>query len=361
MSTTDQAFIRAYQQDVAVGSVTLTFRKPPQAATQPEPATLKLQQYTLSDVLEGQESAAKTNHDAIDTSGQQAGPLEGWGQIATVHVGLGSVVPPPHANFGGIESGRAKRLLGQSPKASLSSFVEQIVASSAAVDPFKPALEIDAVRWPAVCETLLTRHAERFQQLKEELCREAEAGKQVIALTGVDRNEGRTTLALCLAKLMAGTGLKLALVDADFDNSQLAGRLGIEVPHGWEATLTDDTPLADVMIDSIGDRFAIVPLGVKASSDVIASNDSASSMRGIPTAIDELKNHYDLILLDAGPLGDGSKTSRWLLDKSTNVDGVIVTHDLRRGSASRLAAACLRLADAGKPQLGIAEMFATEA
>src|SRR5215510_11041110 len=93
----------------------------------------------------------------------------------------------------------------------------------------KPALEIDAVQWPAVCEKLLAKHADRFDKLAIELCRAAANGQKVTAISGLRRGEGRTTLALCLAQRLAACRSKVVLVDADFCNPSLAAQLQIAV------------------------------------------------------------------------------------------------------------------------------------
>jgi hypothetical protein len=74
----------------------------------------------------------------------------------------------------------------------------------------------------------------------------------------------------------------------------------------------------------------------------------------------ELADHFEFVLIDAGPLGGESATSQWLLDSAAGVQGVILAHDVRRQSASRIAAVCLQLAEAKHRQLGIAEMFTEE-
>ena len=160
----------------------------------------------------------------------------------------------------------------------------------------RPALEVDAVRWPAMCETLLMQHGERFDRMAVEICREAGLGQKIIAITGLRRGEGRTTLALCLARRLAAGRASVALVDADFSNPSLAAQLHISVDRGWEAVMRSEETLWEVMIESVSDRLAVVPLAAEAASDY-----SPAAFR-IAATLNELAEHYDVVLVDAGPI-----------------------------------------------------------
>jgi Mrp family chromosome partitioning ATPase len=105
------------------------------------------------------------------------------------------------------------------------------------------------------------------------------------------------------------------------------------------------------MIESTTDRLAIVPL-----CEAHLADEMPRPVYGIAAVLAELVEHYDIVLIDAGPLCAGDAAD-WLLDSAAGVQGVIVAHDTRRNSASQLAAACLQLAEAGVRQLGIAETF----
>ncbi|HTQ39425.1 MAG TPA: hypothetical protein VMJ32_10370 [Pirellulales bacterium] len=356
------------------------------------------------------------------------------GSIAAIDIGLGSVIPPPHAKFPPMDapaaaqsheqpsasaSGSAEEIgkatpsgaisdlgaphagvskphisLGRSPKAALSSYAGFTAAATTASDKTKPALEIDAVRWPAVCETLQAKATDGFDRLAADLCTEAEAGRKVTAITGAARCEGRTTLALCLARQLAAANAKVALVDADFSSPQMAALLGIAVERGWETALAGDETLWETMIDSVTDKFALALLGrgvsasapaastgqhavlipvtgsetkgVHVASVHVAGSGDAVPVRFVPqafriaAALSELAEHFDVVLIDAGPLGQDSATTQWLLEPTVGVHNIILAHDVRRNEAHKLAAACLQLAEAKQHQLGIAETFVGE-
>ena len=58
----------------------------------------------------------------------------------------------------------------------------------------------------------------------------------VVAIAGSARESGVTTLTLSLARALAQAGKKVALVDANMDDPQLAERLGVSVCAGWDQT-----------------------------------------------------------------------------------------------------------------------------
>ncbi len=187
-----------------------------------------------------------------------------------------------------------------------------------------------------------------------ELSREAGNGFNTIAITGVHRGEGRTTLALCLARRLAAGRAKVALVDADFSNASLAAQLYIDVDRGWEAVLDDSETLWEVMIESATDGLAILPLARN-----LGHYESPAAFR-VASALGQLAEHYDIVLVDAGPLNAETPASQWLLEPENGVHSVILVSDTRQTKPHQLAAGCVQLAEAHCRQLGIAEIFVVE-
>ncbi len=191
----------------------------------------------------------------------------------------------------------------------------------------KPALEIDAVRWPAVCEQLISKWSDRLDRLVEQLRGEAASGVRTLAITGTHRREGRTTLALCLARKLAASDTKVALVDADFANPRLASQLSIGVQRGWESVLCGEESPWEVMIESLADRLALLPLGAPATPE----ETSIGSYR-IAATLHELAEHYEVVLIDAGPIGLDDTIPHWLFDSSAGVQATILAYDARRSA-----------------------------
>jgi Mrp family chromosome partitioning ATPase len=287
-------------------------------------------------------------------------------RFTTIHVGLGSVVPPPHVSFSGHRATTTTSRTTEPVKKTaepgepadqklpLSSF------SSARAKPlppnsWKPALEVDLVKWPAICQELLTQYADRFDGLTDEICRRASREKLLVAITGLRRGEGRTVLSMCLARRLAAANLKLALVDADFENPHLAGNLGLAVDRGWESIIDGDASAHDLMIESIVDRFALLPL----QASVPHAKVVASAYR-LAATLDQLVEHHEVVLIDAGPIDADENHQHWLLNPAIRIDAVIMARDMRHNDAGQWAAMSARLASARRSPWGIAELFLNE-
>jgi Mrp family chromosome partitioning ATPase len=368
MSSTDQAFIRAY------GEPTRGSRTAPPPAHAP-----------ATDFFEGvltQSETAWTNVAPVEVNATE--PV--WTlHSSSIDIGFNSIVPAPHfmrrpAPALVVEPAlvaapttvhRADRFeldepceevavnvraaavdvaFGSSPKAPLSSYLGR-ERDAGGYSAARPMFEIDAVRWPVMCQKLLTECGPRFSELANGLRQEAAHGRKVLAVTGLGRGEGRTTLTLCLAKQLAEARIRVALVDADFASPTIASRLGINAEAGWESALTGEQSVWEVMIEATSDRLSIVPLAAAHFADQMPR-----PVYGIAAVLADLAEHFDIVLVDAGPLAEGDAAD-WLLDPAAGVQSVILSHDARQTNASRLAAACLQLAEAGVRQLGIAEMF----
>jgi MinD-like ATPase involved in chromosome partitioning or flagellar assembly len=147
----------------------------------------------------------------------------------------------------------------------------------------------------------------------------------------------------------------VALVDADFACPQVARQLAISIRHGWETALAGDKSLWEVMIESIADRFSLLPLADPAPGD-----DLAPPVYRMAASLNELADNFDVVLVDAGPLCAESATPQWLLEPAVGVQGVVLAHNVAQTEAGRLATVCLQLAEARQRQIGIAEMFGRE-
>src|SRR5207245_8816655 len=93
---------------------------------------------------------------------------------------------------------------------------ETAPASAAEKKPAAALWEVDRFHWPRTCEKLLTDDAGYLSRDGEKLIAAIDDGLRVLAITGSRRGEGRTTLALCLARAAAKSGIQTAVMDADF-------------------------------------------------------------------------------------------------------------------------------------------------
>jgi Mrp family chromosome partitioning ATPase len=193
--------------------------------------------------------------------------------------------------------------------------------AQAAPQQFKPALEVDRFRWSPVCESLVGHHAERFAELVDSLVAADDAGRSLIGIAGASRGAGCTTLAACAARLLVAAGKTVALVDGHFVAPGLVMQLGLAVETGWEDVLAGRAPLGEVVVHSLGDRLALLPL---ARGDVAAAEKLESIHASVTAGV--LRYHYDIVLVDLGALDDPRQaTIASRLARQCRLDAVIIT------------------------------------
>jgi Mrp family chromosome partitioning ATPase len=233
---------------------------------------------------------------------------------------LGQAPPSPHAPFAG-RTAAARPAQGATGGAS-----ERRPLSAYAPPPpvvearFRPGLEVDAFRWSQVSTALVGALQARWDAAVEAILNADQAGCSLIGVAGGVRGAGATTVAACLARLLAMTGKSVALVDGDFAGAALARSLGLAVDVGWEDVLAGRAPLADAVIHSLGDQLAVLPLvgGGSEAADMLDSIH-ASITAGV------LRYHYDLVLFDLGDVADaGRRATACRIANRCRLDGLLL-------------------------------------
>jgi Mrp family chromosome partitioning ATPase len=246
--------------------------------------------------------------------------------LPTPHLHQTSAAPPASTTAASSE---------RRPLSSFTSTTPQVEAR------FRPGLEVDGFRWSRVNETLVQHHRPRWDAVIAALLAADDAGCSLIGVGGAARGIGATTTAACLARLLVDAGKTVALVDGDFATAGLARELGLAVDIGWEDVLAGRAPLADAIIQSIGDRLAVLPLvqgGAPAAEKLDAIH--ASITAGV------LRYHYDIVLFDLGAVASkqqGPIAAR--LARRCRLDGFVLT------AAPGAAAACEQQLAATTPEL----------
>jgi Mrp family chromosome partitioning ATPase len=218
----------------------------------------------------------------------------------------------------------------------------------------RPALEVDCFSWPEPNDALIERVGPQADELTQELMAEAALGRKVIAVAGDARDAGATTLTLMLARRLAKSGAKVAVVDADFAAPQLATRLGLVIGIGWETVLAlpEKTSVWDTMVESIEDRLVVVPL---ASRSRLAM--TGEIVGRLADCLNELSEAFDLVLVDVGAISAADQQSSWVTSPGNGLDAAVVACDVRSAEAERLTSIGRRLMDANIAALGVAENF----
>jgi Mrp family chromosome partitioning ATPase len=218
-----------------------------------------------------------------------------------------------------------------------------------------PVWEVDQFQWPATVERLVTDQDGYFGQASGRLLAAVRDGLRTLAITGSRRGEGRTTLALCLARAAARAGIQVAVIDADFGRPQLAARIGLEVTSGWQEAAIGQIPLSEAAIRSLADNITILPLDASAARTELSLADPR-----VTATLRAAAATFELVILDLGPLS-GSEHALFPEEEACPLDAAIIVRDLRYASAAESEAIGERLYAAGVEAVGIAENFvATE-
>ncbi|MCA9174455.1 MAG: hypothetical protein KDB14_08215 [Planctomycetales bacterium] len=211
--------------------------------------------------------------------------------------------------------------------------------------PFVAAWETDKVAWPRMADRLMEID-DRFDNAGRQLAQATTEGLRILAVTSTYRGEGRTSIAMNLARAAAGGGVRVALVDADVDNPAMASAAGISAAHGWHECLTGGLPLDEAAVASIADGVTLLPLtSAVRRAAVKASGPAFASM------LEALSCHFDLVVVDYGPLG-ASESGTPIVG-----DAAMLVRDIRCTSAEQALKAVQNIRQRGPRSVGVIQNF----
>ncbi len=222
-------------------------------------------------------------------------------------------------------------------------------------EPFQPAWQVDQFTWPRVCRRLTSRAAGEWDRLADALLAANAKGRKVLAIAGCRQGEGATTLLLCAARRLAERGVKTALVDADLSRPRLAKRLGVQPQLGWnEISNEEANNLNQAVVETTDGNLALL-----AVRETVEGNDNAAGDWSQWTAcIEQLRNHYEMILVDLGPLENSIPADYappWATEG--NIDALLLVHNRRVTSEKNLNEMQRRLTEADINVAGMIENF----
>jgi polysaccharide biosynthesis transport protein len=111
-------------------------------------------------------------------------------------------------------------------------------------------------------------------------------------------NEGKSTIAVALAQVIAASGASCLLVDCDLRNPTLSNRLARTAEAGLIEVLSGDRLAEEVLWkDASGFDFlpAVIPLRLANTSDILASD-------ALRRLFAELRERYQYVLVDFSPI-----------------------------------------------------------
>lgn len=138
---------------------------------------------------------------------------------------------------------------------------------------------------------------------------------QTIGFTSCARGAGVSTMAIGLAELVARGGQHVLLVDACWDSSGLARRLGISPTPGLWDVLAGEASLDLAVASTDADNLFLLPCGRRPNEGLLLSGRSSLSEQ-----IKRWKERFDLIVLDLPPALPEEPLVVW----SGALDGVVL-------------------------------------
>ena len=154
-----------------------------------------------------------------------------------------------------------------------------------------------------------------------------------LLITSAISEEGKTSVAVELARVMAMAGRKVVLMELDLRRPGFAAHFDLDPDGGLTSVLTDRAPLADLLEEPIADlpNLSVLPAGRLPQNP----SEMLSSPR-VAEVISDLAASSDILIIDAPPLNPVADTQVLLNNPSIHTTLVVgrVNH-LKRDEARR--------------------------
>jgi Mrp family chromosome partitioning ATPase len=317
MSSTNQAFIKAYRHDQGQSD----------GAHAPRPAG--------------------TDH---ARSGKLAGSRGDAPSVATKTAAMQS--------RGAVRTAPAREV-GSTEKRPLSSFIaapqptqELRVDAGEQSTAFQAGTTVASFQWPVVCRALMQTCGPQLDQVTRLLWARAGAGNSLIGVFGLFCGSGATTMAMCLASRAAIRGQRVIVGDGNFRSPRLASLLEAVPTAGWEEVLKHSAPLQDAVIHATDENLDVLALGNKLLSDPlpVVGGLQAAVTAGI------LRHAYGLSILDLGAFFDPVSQPIFLeLVSNLGVDAAVAVAGPAAADRRDLATIIEQLDRTGCEFLGVVE------
>lgn len=119
-----------------------------------------------------------------------------------------------------------------------------------------------------------------------------------VLVTSSVAGEGKTVIATSLARLLASTGHKVLLIDADLRHGRVANWLGLPSKNGLANVLTRRLPSVEGAIQ----RDEISGLDVLPAGKTELSATNIVRSRQMADLIESMRSQYEMIIIDSPPL-----------------------------------------------------------
>lgn len=166
---------------------------------------------------------------------------------------------------------------------------------------------------------------------------------KVITVTSCVPNEGKTTVCMKLAEVIAEAGKKVIIVDADLRKSVMLGHIDSEGIIGLSNYLCSTYSLEDIICETQIDNMHVISCGrVPPNPSELLSSTEFEEL------ISQLRELYDYVIIDSPPLGAVIDTA--IISKVC--DGSLLVVEAKKVSAKMVAKVVSQLKKANCRILG---------
>ena len=168
---------------------------------------------------------------------------------------------------------------------------------------------------------------------------------KVVAVTSALPDEGKTTISMCLARVAAMSGQKVCVVDCDLRKQSINDVIDIETDVGILQVLAGEAPWRSAIVKDPNSDAHVLPIAASGFTprDVFGSD-------AMGNLIEELRAHYDLVILDCAPILAVAET-RIVVGRA---DTTVLIARAGRTAIGAMRAAVMQTEAAGGNVLGIA-------
>lgn len=177
-------------------------------------------------------------------------------------------------------------------------------------------------------------------------------GFKSLLVTSTQRQEGRSTLAVSLARDAARAGLKVVVVDCDLRNPSLHSKMGIGNREGISEMLLSSAAVPEISVIQPDPHSSCFAISSGSLGDT--SSDQPLQSPRLGRIINELGERFDMVIIDAPSL----ETAADALMIAQHVDGVLLIARATRARPSKVREAVIDIQRARTGNLATALNFA---
>jgi Mrp family chromosome partitioning ATPase len=161
-----------------------------------------------------------------------------------------------------------------------------------------PVWSTQGFTWPAITTKLIAKCSASFELLIREAM--STSDKRMILISGISPSEGRSTSAICIARVAAQLKCRTLLVDANLNSPMIARLARLDVAFGWQELLADSHQgVEDYLIASRQQLLTVLPV----QSPLPAYVTQREAYDQLVCWLEALQRHFDLIVIDGPTIG----------------------------------------------------------